>query len=276
MDLAELFLRLGPFAGDDTLLRRLVPLFAHDEDLCARLDAQLRAQPRCQGALTPPALSAIWWAMIANAGAEPDDQRRDPEITDDGRSAAALSRAENAAQELLRAVPGFVWDGTRLPVPVADIADSVLCLRVREVEEMAAAPGLPPELARAPLSGLLLPELGEIWVNAAEAREWPARKRFTIGHELGHWQLHRETFAPIFCRTETVDASIEAASAQREREANAFAAALVMPAELVIHHYERLRTAEPEDRFAELCKLFEVSAKALERRLTVLGLSAEQ
>ncbi len=276
MDLAELFLRLGPFAGDDTLLRRLVPLLAHDEELCARIDAQLRAQPRFQGALTPPAFSAISWAMSAGAEAGADDRRRGPAVGDGDHSAAALRRAENAAQALLRSVPGFVWDGTRLPVPVADIADSVLCLRVREVEEMAAAPGLPPELARAPLSGLLLPELGEIWVNASEAREWPARKRFTIGHELGHWQLHRDTVAPIFCRAETVDAAVEAAAAQREREANAFAAALVMPAELVIHHYERLQEIAPDDRFEELCKLFEVSAKALERRLAVLGLQSAQ
>ena len=41
---------------------------------------------------------------------------------------------------------------------------------------------LPPD---AGLSGLLLPAAGEIWVNAAEAREWPPRRRFTIGHELG-------------------------------------------------------------------------------------------
>lgn len=51
---------------------------------------------------------------------------------------------------------------------------------------MGTAPGAPALAHGQSLSGLLLPVRGEIWVNAEEARQWPPRRRFTIGHELGH------------------------------------------------------------------------------------------
>ncbi len=40
------------------------------------------------------------------------------------------------------------------------------------------------------ISGLLFPRRREIWVDEREAARAPARRRFTIGHELGHWVLH--------------------------------------------------------------------------------------
>jgi hypothetical protein len=95
------------------------------------------------------------------------------------------------AERVLDAAPGYVWDGERLPVPVEDIADSVFGLLVRDVKDMATAPGAPALQDGQALSGLLLPGRGEIWVNADEARQWPPRRRFTIGHELGHWVMHR-------------------------------------------------------------------------------------
>ena len=74
-----------------------------------------------------------------------------------------------------------------LPVPVEDIADSHFGLLVRDVDDMTAAPGCPRLDGDQTISGLLLPSRGEIWVNAEEAKQWPPRRRFTIGHELGHW-----------------------------------------------------------------------------------------
>ena len=56
---------------------------------------------------------------------------------------------------------------------------------------MCEAPGCPPLGDDETLSGLLLPSLGQIWVNADEAVQWPPRRRFTIAHELGHHVLHR-------------------------------------------------------------------------------------
>src|SRR4051812_20845670 len=104
--------------------------------------------------------------------------------------AVDIDEVERRAAEVLASVPEWIWDGERLPVPVEDIVDTCFGLLVRDVEDMTSAPGAPaPALAE--LSGLLLTARGEIWVNAAEAREWPPRRRFTIGHELGHWVMHR-------------------------------------------------------------------------------------
>jgi hypothetical protein len=181
------------------------------------------------------------------------------------------SQAEQHAQRVLNRVPSFIWDGERLPVPVEHIADSCFGLLVRDVDDLGSAPGVPPLQATMSLSGLLLPTLGEIWVNAAEAREWPPRRRFTIGHELGHWCLHRVEGA-VWCRAQAVDpASADseegAGRSPKEDEANEFAAALLMPAHLVRSHYERLRRSDPERCFQELCSAFEASGAAMSRRL---------
>jgi IrrE N-terminal-like domain len=178
---------------------------------------------------------------------------------------------EQRAERVLAEVPGWIWDGDRLPVPVEHIADSCFGLHVRDVEDLRSAPGVPADLpVGLGLSGLLLPSLGEIWVNAAEAHEWPPRRRFTISHELGHWCLHRSDGA-VWCRKHTVDPT-EAPAPRRayppeESEANEFAAALLMPAHLVQRHYERLRRRDPDGCFAQLCRLFGASGAAMSRRL---------
>ncbi len=116
-----------------------------------------------------------------------------------------MDPVEERAARVLSAVPEWLWDGETLPVPVEDIADSVYGLLVRDVEDMGAAPGAPPLAPGQSLSGLLLAARGEIWVNAEEARTWPPRRRFTIGHELGHWVMHRDRQRTLFCRATTVD-----------------------------------------------------------------------
>src|SRR3712207_5317097 len=148
---------------------------------------------------------------------------------------------ERAAQVLAR-VPEWLWDGESLPVPIEDIADSVYGLLVRDVEDMAAAPGAPPLAPGQSLSGLLLPARGEIWVNADEARTWPTRRRFTISHELGHWELHRDGQTTLFCRRTAVDEQPppEEQVVDIEEEASRFAAALLMPAWLVVREVTRV------------------------------------
>jgi len=188
------------------------------------------------------------------------------------RSACAASIAfvveeiERRAEDVLARVPAWIWDGESLPVPVEDLADSVYGLLVREVEDMSAAPGAPALGPGQTLSGLLLPAAGEIWVNAAEAREWPGRWRFTVGHELGHWILHSEARnEAVFCRTPAVDPEKEGEPRQErplpESEADAFAAALLMPAALLRAEYERDRD------FARLCAAFGSSRAAMGKRL---------
>jgi hypothetical protein len=177
---------------------------------------------------------------------------------------------EERARDVLAGVPGWIWNGETLPVPVEHVADSVFGLHVREVEDLRSAPGVPELPESQALSGLLLPALGEIWVSAPEAREWPPRRRFTIGHELGHWCLHRRDGA-VWCRAQSVDPAAEeeprAPYPLEETEANEFAAALLMPAELVKRHYERLRVRDPDGCFKRMCSLFGASGAAMGRRL---------
>ncbi len=169
---------------------------------------------------------------------------------------------------MLADVPDWLWNGDELPVPVDDIADSCFALLIREVEDMSSAPGAPPLEPGQSISGLLLAGPGEIWVNAAEARQWPGRRRFTVGHELGHWVMHRGAGQQsLFCRHASIEEGEEPSQKppEREQEANAFAAALTMPAHLIREHYERLRH-EP-DCHARLCKLFNSSGAAMGHRL---------
>ncbi len=178
---------------------------------------------------------------------------------------ADIEAIEARAEVVLSQVPDWIWDGETIPVPVGDIADSVFSLLVREVDDMSAAPGCPELEPGQSISGLLLPSRGEIWVNAGEARQWPGRRRFTICHELGHWVLHQRGQQSLFCRRTSID---EAPADTRpplpvtEEEANAFAAALLMPAELVRRHYEECR-----GNFERLCERFGASGAAMGRRL---------
>ena len=174
-----------------------------------------------------------------------------------------MEEIEERAERVLARVPEWLWDGESLPVPVEEIADSVFRLRVREVDDLSQAPGAPAPEAGGSLSGLLLPGRGEIWVNGPEARAWPPRRRFTIGHELGHWCMHRtDHVASIYCRSTAVDPKEERPERPvAEKEADAFAAALLMPARLLRAEYERDRD------FARLCARFGASGAAMGRRL---------
>ncbi|MEJ7786398.1 MAG: ImmA/IrrE family metallo-endopeptidase [Solirubrobacteraceae bacterium] len=179
-----------------------------------------------------------------------------------------MEEIEQAAERVLARVPGWIWDGETLPVPVEAIVDDVFGLLVREVDDLAGAPGAPPLGQGQTFSGLLLPDLGEIWVNRNEARQWPPRRRFTIGHELGHWCVHREgpSDGAVYCRAASVDEAPSApeprpARAPEEEEANVFAAALLMPARLIRREYQRDR------EFGRLCETFGVSGAAMGRRL---------
>jgi IrrE N-terminal-like domain len=180
-----------------------------------------------------------------------------------------METIDRAAEAVLAEVPSWIWDGERLPVPVEDIADSHFGLLVREADDLSAIPGVPYLPGDHSLSGLLLPEAGLIVVNATEAREWPGRRRFTIGHELGHWCMHRAQHEPVYCRSTSVSEGDGAAQKRppEEDEANRFAAALLMPAGLMRRHYERYRARDRERCFSLLCERFNVSGAAMGRRL---------
>ncbi len=100
------------------------------------------------------------------------------------------------------------------------------------------------------------------------------RRRFTIAHEIGHCLLHsKET--PLFVDKgeKVMYRNLDSASGehQKEREANAFAAALLMPKKLLlqeIHAFENNGLNLTE----YLVEKFNVSERAMTIRLTNLGL----
>jgi hypothetical protein len=179
---------------------------------------------------------------------------------------------ERRAYDLLSMVPEFIWDGESLPVPVDSIVDNVLGLRVRLADDMTTAPGCE-QFALNHLSGLLLTDLGEIWVNAEEARRWPGRRRFTIGHEVGHYLLHQDEAPRVFCRSgDIVDAEDDEPTPEPapknpvESEADAFAAALLMPEHLLRPHSEKYGRD-----VATIRQIFGCSHKAMSYRLDALA-----
>jgi Zn-dependent peptidase ImmA (M78 family) len=105
---------------------------------------------------------------------------------------------------------------------------------------------------------MLLPASRTIWLNATEPEP---RRRFTLAHELGHWvcQCLEGTAAPVMCRPKDVT---ESALRAVEREANIFAAELLMPEPAV-------RSSAGEDW---LWRRFGVSDEAMGWRLYSFGL----
>jgi hypothetical protein len=144
------------------------------------------------------------------------------------------------------------------PVDVEELAASLCRLRVRDADDLCPIAGIAPPT---PLSGLLLPARWEIWVR----RDEPApRRRFTVAHEVGHHLLHSDG-AAVLCRPADVETAAGDERA-REREANRFAAELLMPEPLVRAAANR----DGPDPIA-LAARFGVSDVAMGFRLVTLG-----
>ncbi|MFC5471047.1 ImmA/IrrE family metallo-endopeptidase [Cohnella suwonensis] len=109
-----------------------------------------------------------------------------------------------------------------------------------------------------------------IYINRNEP---PARQKFTIAHELGHLFLHMTDEDGNFLdnsvslyRTNNSTMPLPAEVANREAEANRFAAALLMPKDAI--EFEWLFA----DSVEEMAKTFEVSEIAMKIRLKSLGI----
>lgn len=95
-----------------------------------------------------------------------------------------------------------------------------------------------------------------------------SRRSFTFAHEIGHHLLSRRINPgkQLFF----VDTSKQASSIT-EKACDRFAALLLMPEDLIRHHYSELEH-NPENRLSILAERFGVSAWAMRRRLRELGL----
>lgn len=164
-----------------------------------------------------------------------------------------------ARQALERFVDTYAQDPP--PVDVEELAASLCRLRVREADDLSAVPGAP---AGVVLSGMLLPARSEVWVSRHEPWE---RRRFSVAHEIGHHLLHATASSDaVFCRAGDLRPDPESPEHRREREANRFAAELLMPADLV-----ELEVASHGPDPLQLCRIFKVSDLAMGFRLVNLG-----
>jgi Zn-dependent peptidase ImmA (M78 family) len=147
-----------------------------------------------------------------------------------------------------------IFGGPAMPVPVESIAEDLLGLSLHESDDL-------------PYSGMLIPARREVWVNAAE-HEYPGRPRFTVAHELGHWIHHvvgGHDPAPVYCRA--ADVRPEDGARDFERDANVFAAELLMPEPEVRASWSRTSS------IAATAETFAVSNLAMQWRLHNFGLA---
>lgn len=100
-------------------------------------------------------------------------------------------------------------------------------------------------------------QAAKLYVNKDDVLE---RQFFTIAHEFGHWILHRKDFLnepekyPVLPRFQSVDKNDA-----REKEANKFAACLLVP--------DRLLKPVLPAPVSALAGIFKVSKKMMENRL---------
>ena len=100
------------------------------------------------------------------------------------------------------------------------------------------------------------------------------RRRFTLAHEIGHFVLHKELDEVFLDANLTYFRSKDypGADSRIEREANCFAAELLMPKRIIAKLIEKKNMdISDESDFLSLAKAFKVSERALAIRLMKLG-----
>jgi hypothetical protein len=133
------------------------------------------------------------------------------------------------------------------------------------------------------LSGFLLrgPAVPGEWraIIGVNKDHHPNRQRFSIAHELGHLLLHaggeevhvdRDTVFQVKLR----DSESSKGTDPDEREANAFAAELLMPASFLLRDLEGVEVLE-DTNVGDLASRYGVSQQALMIRLANLGIRFE-
>jgi Zn-dependent peptidase ImmA (M78 family) len=101
------------------------------------------------------------------------------------------------------------------------------------------------------------------------------RQRFTLGHEIGHFVLHRYDKSPMFVDKgyHYRNADSSRGEIRKEIEANQFAAELLMPRKLIKMEFDRIgENFDSDIHIYELSKAFQVSEQALSFRLQNIGL----
>lgn len=156
---------------------------------------------------------------------------------------------------------------SRAPVPVEKLARSLKA-------EVRTEDG-PDDI-----SGFLLRERGKgsaiIGVNASHHLN---RRRFTIAHEIGHLLLHDHEDLHVDRNASFLvmrrDGHSSTGESHIEREANLFAAELLMPFDFLLQDLEGADTLNfgNDGAIADLAAKYKVSAQAMSIRLGSLGLT---
>jgi Zn-dependent peptidase ImmA (M78 family) len=108
------------------------------------------------------------------------------------------------------------------------------------------------------ISGFYDADDDAIFVNKDE---FPLRQTFTIAHELGHKLLHEEWAKSVDYRILLREQTEDAKRDPREREANTFAANLLVPRFMLDEYWPHLDVKA-------LSRLFAVSVPVIENRLS--------
>jgi Zn-dependent peptidase ImmA (M78 family) len=170
-----------------------------------------------------------------------------------------MTKAERAARKLLDD-----FGVSAPPVPVEEIA--------RQLGARLLFEHFGPDV-----SGILYRDETNavIGLNATHAK---TRQRFTIAHEIGHLHLHegRPMFVDRSVRIDRRDANAALGLDPEEIDANNFAAALLMPQDMILTAVTQLSpiqgVAGMEEMIRRLANRFDVSPQAMEYRLANLGL----
>jgi Zn-dependent peptidase ImmA (M78 family) len=165
-----------------------------------------------------------------------------------------VARADDAAQHLLRE-----FGIAEVPVRLELITDGLGAIVV--TQELDSE-----------LSGMLVREDSGMVIGVNKQHPL-VRRRFTIAHELGHLQLHpgRALILDTSVRVNFRDPLSSLATDREEIEANRFAAALLMPPELVIQT-AAVAPQDPDGLVRSLARRFKVSQPAMGYRLINLGI----
>ena len=147
-----------------------------------------------------------------------------------------------------------------------------------QVGEIASALGIwvQYEPTEDELSGFLLRDLSRqktiIGVNDCHH---PNRQRFTLAHELGHFLLHEQEKLHVDRQFQVNlrDGNSSKGESEEEKEANLFAAELLMPVRFIQQDLAEVDTLdlEHDDMLTELAKKYKVSVQAMTFRLAYLG-----
>jgi Zn-dependent peptidase ImmA (M78 family) len=180
---------------------------------------------------------------------------------------AAISRATKMAKQVLKEQRVL-----SAPVQIEQIAKRYAHVVLED---------LPPDV-----SGMLVPLAADTskhpWAIIVNETNAKVRQRFTIAHELGHLLLHRYTtpHADAGYKVRFRDQASSTGSVGEEIEANQFAAALLMPEELILSYLAKVgfdyASAETDEtavieKLAAIANKFKVSIQSLSFRIANLA-----